>query len=160
MRPSKPIPTTSVNSSEYHKLLKVAIERYDDATWHLAKTLQLGKELFGRNQLLEITPLPINKVKWLLGIASILRNKSLLAEHHAEVMGLTDNQRWLAKAAQENLCPVELRKLIRSTLKKVKSNKSVKIPKWSTKFAEIEREMRNLSMPQQRRIADYIRSKL
>jgi len=146
--------------AEWSACLKEALQLYKDAVWNLAEILALGKNKFGRNTLWKMTPLPHNKVGWLVAITTVNRRYELLPEHHYEVVGNKDADKLLQQAIDNNLNPIELRKQVRATHRKVVTEDKANISTWSKSFSILEREINKLDSTTRDRIMNHIKGKL
>lgn len=147
--------------AEFSRLQQDALDVYNAAVWNLADIILLGKNKFGRTNLMALTPMTLTKVQWLAGIAGLSnRNANLLPEHHAEVIGRKDAAKWLRVAVKEKLNPLKLRQRIRKHEGNFKSTpKLTGVCDYPRLLDQVERELKRLAPEERERARQYVASR-
>lgn len=136
--------SADLTTREFQRLQKDAVKMYVDACWTLANILTLGKNKFGRKQLLEMSSLPSTKIDWFTAIGSLPYRTSALPELHYETCGVKNGKKWLKKAVSEGWNPNELRKEIReSNADHYRAPKRIETAKWLGQLLSVEAELRS-----------------
>lgn len=148
--------------AEFRQLQSDAIKAYNSASWMLADILSLGKQKYGRTQLMELTPLTLTKVQWFISISSVTkRNPELLVDHHFEVAGNPKASYWLNKAEKEKLNPLQLRVAIRKENASFKKTPSLKnVAEYPKHLDFIEREFKRMTPEERQRAKEYLANKI
>lgn len=148
----------NLTPQEFITLQKDAIDAYNAAVYMLADILKLGKEKFGRKQLMELTPFPLTKVQWFVAIASIThRNPKTLPELVVEVVNVPNANQWLKRAISENWSPLQLRKAIREKQRAYKKVAPLKnVAEYPRLMDQVERELKRLPSEERVRAQVYV----
>lgn len=151
-----------LTAQEFNRLQEDALRAYSNAIWMLADVLKLGKDKFGRTQLMKMTRLSLSRVQWLVGIANLpTRDLDLLPDVHAEVIGNTKPNYWLRLAKSERLNSIELRKQIRKSEKSFKDTPKMKnISEYPRLLDQIGREINRMTPEERERAKQYVTSQL
>lgn len=135
--------SAQLSNKDFFVLQKNAIDRYSSAVWNLSDLIRIGKDRFGRKNLIEMSVLPSTKVDWLLAIASLKQRTSALPEVHYETVNVKDGKKWLKKATKENLKSTELRKQIRTSQSLYKKPKKMPVAaSWPKYLLNAELELK------------------
>jgi len=147
---------------DFSKCHRKQLEIYAKLIWQLADQLRDAKKILGRKGVMALTPLPLTKVQWLIGIAEVpKRDTTLLPEIHAEVIGNKRASHWLRVAKKENLSPMSLRKRIRIAERGfVKSKPVHQACNYPKLLDHIQREVGRLSGADKERALEFIRQRL